>query len=360
MMIRTDGVRLWLAQRLAGRHGREAGDVLLDRRRVYILPTLPGLVFAAAMFVMLVGSINYGLQLGFLLTFLVASMAVVAMYHTHRNLAQIVVRGHSVDAVFAGDVLAFTFSVGNPSPQPKMALNFAFLHPARRAGGTAAMPSGRRERPGSGTTIDLPAATTTRVNVGLPTRRRGPHACPRLRIATRFPLGLWHAWSYLTPTLTAVVYPAPETNAPPLPLPRGGEREGSGPVVAGGEEFAGIRPYQPGDPQKTIAWRLAAHSDELSVKLFDATAGAELTLDYAALPPAAGVEARLSRLTRWVLMAEAIQVRYALHLPDRRLAVGHGPTHQHQCLEALATYMEAPSPTPAGRTRAVRPAGRPR
>ena len=64
---------------IGGRKGIEHGEVLLDRRRVYILPTRAGILFAAAMLMMLIGSINYMLQLGFLLTFLVTSMALVAM-----------------------------------------------------------------------------------------------------------------------------------------------------------------------------------------------------------------------------------------------------------------------------------------
>ncbi|MBC8119272.1 MAG: hypothetical protein H7X75_06845, partial [Burkholderiaceae bacterium] len=88
-----------IADWISGRHGPEAGDVVLDRRRVYILPTTPGLAFGVVTLILLVGSINYTLQLGYLLTFLVASMAVVGMHSTHANLAQIVLRSVSVEPV---------------------------------------------------------------------------------------------------------------------------------------------------------------------------------------------------------------------------------------------------------------------
>ncbi|MDH4114732.1 MAG: hypothetical protein OEU89_04615, partial [Burkholderiaceae bacterium] len=73
MSITANPVTLRVTNWIAGRQGAEAGDVLLDRRRVYILPTTPGLAFGVAVLVLLVGSINYSLQLGYLLTFLVAS-----------------------------------------------------------------------------------------------------------------------------------------------------------------------------------------------------------------------------------------------------------------------------------------------
>ena len=42
MSIAANAVVVKIADWIAGRHGPEAGDVTLDRRRVYILPTAPG------------------------------------------------------------------------------------------------------------------------------------------------------------------------------------------------------------------------------------------------------------------------------------------------------------------------------
>jgi uncharacterized protein (DUF58 family) len=109
-------------------------------------------------------------------------------------------------------------------------------------------------------------------------------------------------------------------------------------MTSSGDDFAGVRPYQPGDAQKLIAWRLAARSDELSVKQFEAAGGGELVLDFDALPYAMDVEARVSRLARWVLDADAAHVRYGLRLPDAMIFIGSGAEHRDQCLTALAVY----------------------
>jgi len=135
------------------------------------------------------------------------------------------------------------------------------------------------------------------------------------------------------------VYPAPEPDPPALPVATGSEREGMPAMTGSGEEFAGVRPYQPGDPQKRIAWRLAARSEDLSVKLFDSDLGGDVLLDFASLANLE-VEARLARLTGWVLMAEAAHLRFALHLPKQRIPADHGPAHTRRCLEALADYPE--------------------
>lgn len=317
---------------IGGRTGVEHGAVLLDRRRVYILPTRAGVLLAAAMLMMLLGSINYSLQLGFLLTFLVASMALVAMYHTHRNLARLSLTAHRAENVFAGDLATFEITVHNTTPEPRFALRAAPLPPHRASGG------GRAEPPAPVTYADIPAAGSRDIRVAVATRARGRLPCPRLRIDTRFPFGLWQAWAYYTPPLAAIVYPAPESDAPPLPAPSddSGDRETG--LVASGDEFAGVRPYQSGDPLRRVAWRLAARSDELTVKLFEAYARGDVRLDYAALPASLSVEDKLARLARWVLVAEAGGLRYALVLPGVFVDFGLGAEQRERCLAALALY----------------------
>jgi uncharacterized protein (DUF58 family) len=330
MSITANPLMLRVTSWIAGRHGSEAGDVLLDRRRVYILPTVPGLAFAAIVLVLLIGSINYSLQLGYLLTFLVASMAIVGMHSTHSNLAQLVLRGVRVEPVFAGDVAVFEVTVTNPGLLDRYALRFSFnTAPSRRRG------KSNRPTPPPMVTTEVPARGLRAVHVPLPAPTRGRLPAPRITIETRFPFGLWRAWAYLTPALTGMVYPRPEDNAPPLPPAAGGDGDTVG-MASSGDDFAGVRPYQPGDAQKLIAWRLAARSDELSVKQFEAAGGGELMLDFDALPPSMDLEARLSRLARWVLDADAAHIRYGLRLPDAMIFVGSGSPHRDQCLTALA------------------------
>lgn len=328
-------VSIRLGQWITGRRGPESGDVLLDRRRVFILPTTPGLAFGAMMLVLLIGSINYSLQLGYLLTFLVVSMALVGMHATHANLAQIVVRGVRAEPVYAGDIAVFELSATNPTTVDRFALRFYFAvpEPAWRAFSFGE----RRPRPSAEVSIELPARGDRSVGVPLAAAQRGRLPAPRIIIETRFPFGLWRAWAYVTPALSAIVYPTPELDAPPLPSAAGGDTEGVG-LAASGDDFAGVRPYQPGDPRRMIAWRLAARSDELSVKQFDARGGGELTLDFDELPPSLDDEARLSRLTRWVLDADAAHLRYGLRLPDTMIFAGHETTHRESCLTALALY----------------------
>src|SRR5882672_9450627 len=85
----------------------ERGTVLLVHRRVYIVPTQLGWLFALTLIILLVGSINYALSLGFGLTFLLAGMGIAGMVHTARNLARMAVSVGRAEPVFAGEAAQF-------------------------------------------------------------------------------------------------------------------------------------------------------------------------------------------------------------------------------------------------------------
>src|SRR6218665_1480705 len=61
-------------------------SLLLTQRNVYILPTGAGWMLALTLLVLLIASINFQLNLGYLLTFLLAGSAVVGMHVCHANL----------------------------------------------------------------------------------------------------------------------------------------------------------------------------------------------------------------------------------------------------------------------------------
>ena len=176
-----------------------------------------GLAFGVVTLILLIGSINYMLQLGYLLTFLVASMAVVGMHNTHSNLAQIVLRGVRCEPVYAGDVARVRNQRDQSDDRRSLrAALFAFepSEPCRSAAFSVGATVREREQPTI--TIELPARGLRTVAVPLPAPLRGRLPAPRMTIETRYPFGLWRAWAYLTPALTAMVYPAPEFDAPPV------------------------------------------------------------------------------------------------------------------------------------------------
>ncbi len=188
---------------------------------------------------------------------------------------------------------------------------------------------------------DVAAHATRAVYLHLASAQRGWLAAPRVRLQTRFPLGLLRAWSYWLPDAKALVYPYPEEQAPPLPTVGIESEDGGG--RAGHDDFAGIRAYQAGDSMKHLAWRQIARVDvqdggTLVTKHFEGGAKSELCLDFSLLPQTMDIEMRLSRMTRWVLEAEQQGMPYSFRLGEHDFAPAIGPAHQSACLRALALY----------------------
>lgn len=298
----------------------EASPVILDQRRVYVLPTRAGLGYALSLAVMLVGSMNYSLSLGHVLTFLLGGLGVSAILNTFRNLAFLRITPGRSAPVFAGEVAHFGLVFDNARQAERPAL---------------------RLRAGSGEWIELllPGADRVEAQVPVKTARRGWLALPRVTIETRYPLGLIRAWAYAQPKQFCLVYPRPAVTAPPLPTGSGDQR-GSVKQGRGNDDFAGLRDHHPSDSPRHVAWKAVArqHNDELLTKLFSGENTQSLWLDWEQLPPGLDVESRLSIMAAWVCEASAARLTWGLRLPGTTLAPDSGEAHRHACLQALALH----------------------
>ena len=295
----------------------ERGTVELVHRRVYIVPARLGWFYGATLVVLLIGSINYALSLGFALTFLLAGLGLAGMVHTARNLARIAVSAGRAEAVFAGESAQFRLYLDGRS---------AFDRPAVLV---------RHVASGSQVVLDIPPRGLAEAVLAVPAPRRGRVALGRVMLETRFPMGLFRAWSYVEPDARCVVYPRPERS--PLPAFSGAPVPGTlRTPVPGSDDFAGLRSYQRTDSPRHVAWKVVARSDEMLTKQFAGESAAELWLDESLLPPGLGLEQRLSRLAGWVLAAESVGAHYGLRMSGVEIAPSRGDLHKATCLQALA------------------------
>lgn len=304
----------------------EPGEAFLNQRRVFIIPTKPGLGLGVMLVVLFIGSINYNLSLGFALTFLIAGCAVIDMHLTFRNLAHLYLAAGRAPAVFVGEEAQFELHLINRRKHDRYAIWLGFIGEGL---------------PDLAQPADVPAHGSCRIVLSAPARRRGWLPAPRVRLQTRFPLGLLRAWSYWQPDAKALVYPRPEDAAPPLPVSSEALQDGQG--RAGQDDFAGIRAYQVGDSMKRLAWRqiarLGAESGGTLVsKHFEGGAASELRLDFSTLPHGMDLELKLSRMTSWIIEAETRGLPYAFRLGQVAFPAAIGPVHQEACLQALALF----------------------
>ena len=292
-------------------------SLTLTQRTVYILPTRPGFTLAATILVLLVASINYQLNLGYLLTFLLAGSAVVGMHVCHGTLRGLTLNLIAPDAQFVGAsaVIGVNLQSGRNSVRHGIGMSVLGANQWVWA--------------------DVPALGTSTVHIAFKPEHRGLHPVPALTAETRFPLGTFRVWTVWRPASKVLVYPAPEAFAPPLPPgePRSGGAAHAPQATSG--EYDGVRAYRRGDPTKLIVWKKVAKADELVSRDAEQVQRYELWLDFAHCG-AANTEHKLSRLCAWVLAAEKQGLDYGLRLPGLEIKAASGEGHKRRCLEALA------------------------
>ncbi|HEX7338602.1 MAG TPA: DUF58 domain-containing protein [Rhodanobacteraceae bacterium] len=308
--------RLFHRWRAFTRHtAAEALPVVLNRKRIYILPTRFGVGFAAVWIVMLVGALNYSNNAALLTTCLLGAATAGSLLTTFRGL-----NGLRLDAVRAGSAHA-----GEPI---RVTLDFAVATRAREAL--------QVDIETQTLSFNVPDHGNRSLAFYLPTERRGLVPLPRLRVYSTWPFGLFRAWSWLAPTQPFLVYPRAEKIGPPPPGADADGQRRNARHHHDGDDLASLRAYRAGDAMKLVAWKASARHDGLLVREFERPQARQEWAfgwhDVASLPR----EQAISRLTRWVIEAHTAGARWRLALPQHDLGPDAGLAHYHACLRALA------------------------
>ena len=301
------------------RQGIDGRVTTLTARRVYILPTGIGVVFAVMTFAMLLGAMNYNNNLAFGLTFLLAGLGFVSMHSCQRNLVGLELAFAGVDPVFAGNIARFQIALNNRSRSARYRIWLSVGDTQTEA-------------------VDLQPGDSQVLTLNVPTASRGRITLPRFGVKTRYPFELFRAWAWVHPEIDGLVYPAIASHAP-LPPPSVsalGHRQHD---ARGEEDFAGLRRFHRGDSPRNVAWKAYARSGQLLAKQFSGADTSSQWFDYDDLATS-DVEQRLSILTRWIVDADRRGEDYGLRLPGLAFSPAHGSAQRIDCLEALALFGE--------------------
>ena len=242
------------------------------------------------------------------------------MIHTYRNLIALQIYAGRAEPVFAGEIAYFPITLTNDRPYARLALDLGF-------------------RKQNSATFSIASGDRITVAIACRAERRGRLQPGRLTLATRYPLGLFRAWSYPYPPLHCVVYPRPHRS--PYPTLIASSRQGERLGEHGQEDFSGLRQHQPNDSPRHIAWKAFARDSDnrpLLVKQFAGGASEERWFDFADAIASPDLEERLSILAGWIVAADEARLRYGLRLPGQQVELGEGPAQRTACLEALALY----------------------
>jgi len=310
----TERVEQWARKRQGG----DSLPLRLQSRRLYILPTRPGLAAAALLFVMLIAGLNYSNSLALFLTFLLAGVVLVGMHECQRTLQGLELVHAEAPDCHAGTVGTVELRCANPSGQARRALSL-------RAPGSSA------------THFEVAAGASVTIQAAFQAGQRGRRRLERLELASTAPSGLFRCWTWLYLPIEVIVYPRAHGSRA-LPRARAGRlsRE-SAARAPGEEEWVGLRAYQSGDSPRSIAWKAWARGAPLLVAQYAASDGNDYLLRFDGLE-ALDPEARLSQLAAWINQCAGPEAACGLRLPGAELPLGRGAAHRALLLRALALY----------------------
>jgi len=296
----------------------------LSRKDFSLFPTQHGYLFLGILLAMLLGSINYNNNAGFILVFFLGSMALISLVHSYKNLVETRISLGDADPVFSGETAFFPVAMNSPKGQGQsISLCFESSEPILFSAGFK-------------TGLRLPSQT----------RKRGIHKPGKVILESVYPLGLFCLRAIIPEPPGGLVYPAPES---------GSYRTGQAGFLWEGDEesrlqgpddFQGLAPYLPGSPVGHISWKTLSKGKGLFIKNFTAETGGELLFDLGFIR-GNHLEKKLSILCRALLDANTSQLTYGLKLGEHLyLTPDTGKGHLHNCLKALALYAPPQGGTP--------------
>lgn len=286
----------------------------INWRRIFILPTKPGLFFGFITFLMLIASLNFNNNMGLMMTFLLVGLSQVALHKVFFNLRKLIIQRVTAKPVFLGQKAVYSIYLTASEKKYDICIEKDKKHNCL---------------------IELPAEKSRQITCQLDSIERGWLVCGKIKIFTSYPFGLFFAWIWTNLDAKCLVYPKPEENPPPLPI--NNHSEGITSVITHGDDFHGLKPFYTGDSMRLIAWKKTAQIGELISREFQQTQGEKLLLDYSHIQ-LADTEQKLCRLTAWVLLSYQQQLDFCLKLPTFDSGYGYSSEHQLNCLKALALF----------------------
>jgi uncharacterized protein (DUF58 family) len=304
--------QLWVNRRIP-----PARAVTLDQKRIFIFPSRVGFFFGLTLVLMLLTAINYQNNMSYALTFLLATLFIVATLHTYANLSGLTIRALRARPAFPGQQSEFEVQIERGKQREHFALRLKW--PESTEG-----------------LVNLVDKDRIQVQLHTAVGRRGWFSPGRLLLESTYPLGLLRCWTWVDLDLYAMVYPQPLACAeqPGLATDR---PDGAAVPIAGSDDFHGFRDYRDGDSLRQIHWKGLAKGQGVQSKQYGAYADRSVWLEWDMFP-GRGIEQRLSYICYWALEYDRRNEEYGLRLPGTVIAPAVGEKHRDEVLKALALY----------------------
>ena len=305
----------WLSRRLPAQR-----SVTLAHRSIFILPSGFGLFWLLLVVLLFLFGTNYQNNLVIGLSILLLSIFNTCIIYSYRNLAGMTLEAKTGPNVYAGQSVIYPIVLSAAQIQHNVTLNY-HCNPVQ--------------------TVDRLDEQKQTVLLSFANTMRGLINPGRIKVESRYPLGLCRAWSNVDLDNSQIVFakPKPSENRLTQHLTHAAEESHQhGKTIIGVEEFKSLKPYVTGESLNQIAWKQLAQGRGMLTKEFEQPLSTPQWLIFD--PTSHDIEQQLSELT-WMVDQLSQQERvFGVILPSKTIAPSAGAAHRVACLTAIATYPE--------------------
>jgi len=294
---------------------------VLSKGYIFILPSKYGMIFLSLFLAMMAGVVNYQINLGYALVFVMGSSGLISLLHTFGNLLGLVISSQNPEPVFAGEIASFPVQIQEKSGRKRYSIQLSETGPVCLQ--------------------DINTHKKNRAYIYSYADSRGIKELRTCRVYTLYPLGLFRAWARIKPQASCLVYPKPadreelQFHSSNLETPEG--NSGRTLDFPGAEDFLKLRSAQKGDSFKRIDWKAFARQRGLVVKQFASSEQGVRWMDFEQIA-ADDMEQKLSIMCRFVLDSYDSGTRFGIKLPGLHINPDQGYRHKQRCLKALALF----------------------
>lgn len=208
-----------------------------------VAPTRDGAVFLALVIGVLLGAVNTGNNLVYVVLGVLLGLLVVANLFAEWNL-----RALRVERILPAELVA---GVATPGA-------FRLTNPRGRGAARQVRLVERGEGSARAEVELCPAGSSVEVPADFCFPDRGLAPLGAVRIESVYPFGLVRRWRDVDLPGDVLVYPRPAGRHTTLAPHGDGDELGTRGRPSGAGDFAGLRPYRPGDPLRRVHWPTSA------------------------------------------------------------------------------------------------------
>ena len=301
----------WLAKRLPA-----SSSVTLTHKNIFILPSGFGLLWIGLILLLYLFGTNYQNNLVIGLSILLLSLLNTCLYYSYKNLAGLTLSSLPPPQAYSGETLSFPIALSSSHHAFEISINY----PNNRA----KVMSELQRHP-------------QKALVPFDTKRRGPLVPGRVKVESRYPLGLCRAWSYVDLANSQVIFANPVPTDVTLSSADVADNalQPQGRFISGVDEFKGLKEHVLGESLKQVAWKQWAQGRGMLTKEFQQPQGLPVWLTLTRLD-SDSLELQLCHLS-WQIdkLSERGQI-FGLKLGHQHIPPANGELHRIACQTALA------------------------